>query len=314
MERIKLNIQRFADNEVSIDFTVATNKFEASMAKLEGTLKKFQASLSVNATLFGKASSSVAVLTSRNNILNGTIATQKEMIKQINEYLKIQSQNESFSEKTKTKLASQIDKINSSMSKHSAVIIANNGKIEESVKKQEEEAEATRKATEEAEKNTKAEEENKNSKEKLINTIGSLSSSFSGLIMKLRSYAVSIKRTITQIFNNFISKSIDTSEELNLFNVVFDNMQKNGEKTFSELGKKATQFQNTLNEKFGTNKKETMRYQGLFQAMGESAGLNEEIANVMSENMTKLSYDLASLYNTTETKAAESLRAGVYAG
>ena len=30
--------------------------------------------------------------------------------------------------------------------------------------------------------------------------------------------------------------------------------------------------------------------------------------------MTKLAYDLASLYNTTETKAAESLRAGVYAG
>ena len=314
MKRIKLNIQKFADNEVSIDFTVATSKFEASMARLEGTLKKFQSSLSVNATLFGKASSSVAVLTSRNNILNGTIATQKEMIKQINEYLKIQSQNESFSEKTKTKLASQIDKINSSMSKHSATIIANNGKIEEKIRKQEEEAEATRKATEEAEKNTQAEKENLNSKEKLISSIGSLSSSFSNLIMKLRSYATSIKRTITQIFNNFISKSIDTSEELNLFNVVFDNMQKNGEKTFSELGKKATQFQNTLNEKFGTNKKETMRYQGLFQAMGESAGINEEIANVMSENMTKLSYDLASLYNTTETKAAESLRAGVYAG
>ena len=115
-------------------------------------------------------------------------------------------------------------------------------------------------------------------------------------------------------YNNFLTKSIDTSEELNLFNVVFDNIQKNGETTFSELGKHATDFQKKLNEAFGTNMKETMRFQGLFQSMGESAGLSEDVANLMSENMTKLSYDLASLYNTTETKAAESLRAGVYAG
>ena len=123
-----------------------------------------------------------------------------------------------------------------------------------------------------------------------------------------------MKRLTKTMYSSFISKAVDTSEELNLFNVVFDNMQKNGEKTFSVLGKEATKFQNTLNEAFGTNKKETMRYQGLFQAMGESAGLDEYVANVMSKNMTKLAYDLASLYNTTETKAAESLRAGVYAG
>lgn len=124
----------------------------------------------------------------------------------------------------------------------------------------------------------------------------------------------SIKMLGKSLYSNFLTKAIDTSEELNLFNVVFNNIEKNGETTFSKLGKEATQFQNKLNEAFGTNKKETMRYQGLFQAMGESAGLNEDVSKLMSENMTKLSYDLASLYNTTETKAAESLRAGVYAG
>lgn len=124
----------------------------------------------------------------------------------------------------------------------------------------------------------------------------------------------SIKRLGKSLYSNFLTKAVDTSEELNLFNVVFDNIQKNGETTFSELGDHATKFQKKLNEAFGTNMKETMRYQGLFQSMGESAGLSEDVANLMSENMTKLSYDLASLYNTTETKAAESLRAGVYAG
>lgn len=123
-----------------------------------------------------------------------------------------------------------------------------------------------------------------------------------------------IKGLGNTLYRDFLTKAIDTSEELNLFNVVFNNIERNGKTTFSELGKQATKFQNQLNEAFGTNKKETMRYQGLFQAMGESAGLDDKTAELMSRNMTKLSYDLASLYNTTETRAAESLRAGVYAG
>lgn len=129
----------------------------------------------------------------------------------------------------------------------------------------------------------------------------------SGVIRQIRNLGKSL-------YSDFLTKAIDTSEELNLFNVVFDNMEKNGKTTFSSLGKEAIQFQNKLNEAFGTNRKETMRYQGLFQAMGESAGLDDKTSKLMSENMTKLAYDLASLYNTSEQKAAESLRAGVYAG
>lgn len=135
---------------------------------------------------------------------------------------------------------------------------------------------------------------------------------FSGL--NVSAITTQIKKLGKSLYSDFITKAIDTSEELNLFNVVFDNIEENGKTTFSKLGKEATQFQNKMNEAFGTNMKETMRYQGLFQAMGESAGLNDDIAELMSKNMAKLSYDLASLYNTTETKAAESLRAGVYAG
>lgn len=139
-----------------------------------------------------------------------------------------------------------------------------------------------------------------------------LKTAFSGV--NLSYIGNQIKRLGRSLYSDFLTKAIDTTEELNLFNVVFNNIEKNGEKSFSELGKHATSFQKRLNEAFGTNMKETMRYQGLFQAMGESAGLEDTVANLMSENMTKLAYDLASLYNTTETRAAESLRAGVYAG
>ena len=147
---------------------------------------------------------------------------------------------------------------------------------------------------------------------KFASNVNKLNAAFNSL--NLKGIARQISGLGKSLYNDFLTKAIDTSEELNLFNVVFNNIEKEGKKTFSELGKQAIQFQNDLNEAFGTNRKETMRYQGLFQAMGESAGLDDKTAALMSRNMTKLSYDLASLYNTTETRAAESLRAGVYAG
>ena len=108
--------------------------------------------------------------------------------------------------------------------------------------------------------------------------------------------------------------SIDRAEELNLFNVVFKNIEKNGVKTFSTLRLEATKFQYRLNEAFGTNMTDTLRYQALFQSMGENSGIQDKYANIMSENLTKLIYDLASLYNTSEASTAEALKSGIYAG
>lgn len=110
------------------------------------------------------------------------------------------------------------------------------------------------------------------------------------------------------------NEAIDYSEQLNLFNVVFDNTEKNGKQMFSELGKSATQFQYKLNEVFGTNKTQTLYMQGIFQSMGENQGISDYYAGIMSETMTKFTYDLASLYNKTEKTTAEALRASVYAG
>jgi hypothetical protein len=112
----------------------------------------------------------------------------------------------------------------------------------------------------------------------------------------------------------FFDNATNRAEELNLFNVIFKNIEKDGVKTFSSLGKEATRFQYRLNEAFGTNMTETLRHQGLFQAMGENVGIPSEYAAIMSETMSKLTYDLASLYNRSEDKTAEALRGGVYAG
>ncbi len=121
-------------------------------------------------------------------------------------------------------------------------------------------------------------------------------------------------KKVSSTFLKWLNESVNYTEQLNLFNVVFDNVEKNGKQAFSELGKSATRFQYKLNEVFGTNKTETLYMQGIFQSMGETVGIKDNYSAIMSETMTKLTYDLASLYNKTEESTAEALRAGVYAG
>ena len=121
-----------------------------------------------------------------------------------------------------------------------------------------------------------------------------------------------VKRLTTTALG-WMNEAIDYTEQLNLFNVVFDNTEKNGKQMFSELGKSALQFQYKMNEAFGTNKTQTLYMQGIFESMGETVGIEDKYSSIMSETMTKLTYDLASLYNKTEKTTAEAIRAGVYA-
>lgn len=146
-------------------------------------------------------------------------------------------------------------------------------------------------------------------------TVDNVSNSISkmGKAFSMGGLYVGVKKLSTT-FLKWMDLAVDRTEQLNLFNVVFKNMEKNGTKTFSTLGRQATQFQNKLNEAFGTNLTETTKYQGLFQSMGENVGIPDTYSALMSTTMTKLTYDLASLYNKQENVVAEALRAGVYAG
>lgn len=134
-------------------------------------------------------------------------------------------------------------------------------------------------------------------------------------MLKLKSlFTFSGVKKLTQTGLSWMNEAIDYTEQLNLFNVVFKNIEKNGTTMYSSLGKEATKFQYRMNEAFGTNKTQTLYMQGIFQSMGENVGIGSKYAGIMSESMTKLTYDLASLYNKNEKDTAEAIRAGVYAG
>ena len=143
---------------------------------------------------------------------------------------------------------------------------------------------------------------------KLSDTISKI-----GKGLSLAGLYVGVKNLASK-FMDWMDLAVDRIEQLNLFNVVFKNITKDGQEAFSTLGKEAINFQYKLKEAFGTNLTETLQHQALFQSMAENQGIGDTYAKLMSENMTKMVYDLGSLYNRSEEDVAAAIKAGVYAG
>ncbi len=121
-------------------------------------------------------------------------------------------------------------------------------------------------------------------------------------------------KRLTKTALGWMNEAIDYTEQLNLFNVVFKNIEKNGTTMYSNLGKEAVKYQNKLNEAFGTNKTQSLYTQAIYQSMAENQGISDYYSKIMSETMTNFTYDLASLYNKSDKTTAEALRASVFAG
>lgn len=114
-------------------------------------------------------------------------------------------------------------------------------------------------------------------------------------------------RKAWSLLKEMTNESIDFVETTNLFNV---SMGK-GLEGLNQYYEKAVKFQNDLQEKLGVNIAESMNYQALFNSMSKSMGISAKYAYTLSENFTKLGYDLASLYNIDPQNAMQKLRAGL---
>ena len=114
-------------------------------------------------------------------------------------------------------------------------------------------------------------------------------------------------RQALNTLKDMTNASVDFTETANLFSVSFgENI-----KGLNQYYEQALDFQERLEEKLGVNIEESMRYQALFNSMTKSMGLGANYAYTLSENMTKLGYDLASLYNIDPESAMTKLRAGL---
>ncbi len=125
--------------------------------------------------------------------------------------------------------------------------------------------------------------------------------------------ALGIRKAVS-FLNSANTEAVDYAETMNLFNVAmgkttdeYGNLDQEASKYYT----KAVAFQEKLSEKLGINIEESMNYQALFNSMSKSMGIADEYAYKLSENFTKLGYDLASLYNIDPENAMQKLRAGL---
>lgn len=118
-------------------------------------------------------------------------------------------------------------------------------------------------------------------------------------IAKLGAVAFSVRR-IARFFHSATDQVASFGENVNLFNVA---MRNNSEEAY--------RFQYKVSQMYGANLSNTMKYQGQFMNIGQALGINTEMAYEMSEALTLLTYDLASLYNWTDDMAYNRLLAGL---
>ena len=88
-------------------------------------------------------------------------------------------------------------------------------------------------------------------------------------------------------------------ENLNLFTV-----------TMGESADEAYAFAEAVNEALGIDTSDWIRYQGFFQSIAKGFGTTAEQADLMSKNLTQLSYDIASFYNVSVEEAYNKVVSG----
>lgn len=107
---------------------------------------------------------------------------------------------------------------------------------------------------------------------------------------------IGVFKSAAKTMGNWFKESNNYIETLNLFNV-----------TMGEGAEAAMSYAEKVQELMGIDIAEWMNYQGTFKQLTSGFGVAEKAANTMSQNLTQLSYDLASFFNTDVETAFEKL-------
>lgn len=103
-------------------------------------------------------------------------------------------------------------------------------------------------------------------------------------------------KKVANVFADWFKDSNDYIETLNLFNV-----------TMRNTADSAYEYAESVQRIMGIDISKWMNYQGTFQQLAKGFGVVSEQADVMSQNLTQLSYDLASFFNTDVETAFDKL-------
>ncbi len=103
-------------------------------------------------------------------------------------------------------------------------------------------------------------------------------------------------QSAAQTMSSWFTESNNYVETLNLFNV-----------TMGDASESSYAFAESVQKLIGIDIAEWMNFQGTFKQLTSGFGVAEESANTMSQNLTQLSYDLASFFNTSVEAAFDKL-------
>ena len=128
---------------------------------------------------------------------------------------------------------------------------------------------------------------------------GDTTSGLGGSVFSIAKIALAVK-AVKGLTKATVGGAIEMTENYNLFNASMGKMEE-----------QAMTFQSTLTSQLGVNFAQSMKYQGFFKSLAENMNIASDSAYLMSENLTKLVYDLSSLYNIDVNSAYSKLQSGM---
>lgn len=126
-----------------------------------------------------------------------------------------------------------------------------------------------------------------------------LSSSLTRTVSRFWLMYYTVKR-VSNVFADWYNESNEYIESLNLFKV-----------TMGEASDAALDYANEVSRAMGIDVAEWITNQGTFQRMATGFGIASDQANVMSQNLTQLAYDMASFFNADVETAMDKLQSGM---
>lgn len=109
-----------------------------------------------------------------------------------------------------------------------------------------------------------------------------------------------VLRRVAQAMRECVEAAGNYMEDMNLFAVAM-----------GEYGQAAYDYAQRVEQALGINPQEWLRGQGVFMSMARGMGIASDNAALMSQQLTQLSYDLASFYNIDVETAMEKVQAGL---
>ena len=129
--------------------------------------------------------------------------------------------------------------------------------------------------------------------------VNALTSSFFNQAVRITAL-IAVYRKLADVISTGISNSMAYVENLNLFNV-----------SLGEYADNANKYANTVREAMGIDPSNWIRTQGVFNTLIKGFGVTGDQAAYMSQNLTQLTYDIASFYNLSVSDAEKKVQSAV---